>query len=103
MLFRSTALRKLRRLKEALNDCERAIDLQRDYVEAYRTQGQVLRDLGRPDMAALSYNLYNSGVSFDGKPIANPRPWNSTKIYARVGGAWKIVHDHWSYIKPELK
>jgi len=55
------------------------------------------------DMAALSYNLYNSGVSFDGKPIANPRPWNSTKIYARVGGAWKIVHDHWSYIKPELK
>ena len=55
------------------------------------------------DMAALSYNLYNSGVSFDGKPMPNPRPWNSTKIYARIDGAWKIIHDHWSYIKPELK
>lgn len=55
------------------------------------------------DAAALSYNLYNVGVTFDGQPVAPNRPWNSTKIYARIGGAWKIVHDHWSYIKPELK
>lgn len=55
------------------------------------------------DAAVLSYNLYNFGVTFGGQPVNPNRPWNSTKIYARVGGAWKIVHDHWSYIKPELK
>jgi len=54
------------------------------------------------DVAVLSYNLYNSGATFDGQVPPN-RPWNSTKIYARIGGQWKIVHDHWSYIKPELK
>ncbi len=55
------------------------------------------------DMAALSYNLFNFGVTFAGQPIPLVRPWNSTKIYARINGQWKIVHDHWSYIKPELK
>ncbi len=54
------------------------------------------------DTAVLSYNLYNFGVTFDGQTPPN-RPWNSTKIYARVNGQWKIVHDHWSYIKPDLK
>jgi ketosteroid isomerase-like protein len=54
------------------------------------------------DVAALSYNLYNFGVTFDGQTPPN-RPWNSTKIYARINGQWKIVHDHWSYIKPDLK
>jgi hypothetical protein len=29
--------------------------------------------------------------------------WNSTEVYLRVGGTWKIVHSHWSYTKPELK
>jgi ketosteroid isomerase-like protein len=55
------------------------------------------------DTAVLSYNLYNFGVTFDGQPVSPNRPWNSTKIYARIGAEWKIVHDHWSYIKPELK
>ena len=54
------------------------------------------------DVAALSYNLYVTGASFDGQPQPE-RPWNSTKIYTRIDGAWKIVHDHWSYIKPDLK
>jgi ketosteroid isomerase-like protein len=59
------------------------------------------------DAVALSYNLYNFGVTFDGQPVNPNRPWNSTKIYARVVvqgvGKWKIVHDHWSHIKPDLK
>jgi ketosteroid isomerase-like protein len=54
------------------------------------------------DVAVLSYNLFNYGVTFDGK-MPPDRPWNSTKVYARTGGQWKIVHDHWSYIKPDLK
>lgn len=55
------------------------------------------------DAVALSYNLYNFGVTFGGQPVNPNRPWNSTKIYARINGGWKIVHDHWSYIKPDLK
>lgn len=58
---------------------------------------------GDGDTAMLSYNLYNFGVTFGGQPVEPNRPWNSTKIYARVNGTWKIVHDHWSYIKPVLK
>ncbi len=23
--------------------------------------------------------------------------------YSRIGGTWKIIHSHWSYIQPELK
>jgi hypothetical protein len=29
--------------------------------------------------------------------------WNSSELYGRVDGTWRIVHSHWSYIKPELK
>jgi hypothetical protein len=29
--------------------------------------------------------------------------WNSGELYGLVDGKWRIVHSHWSYIKPELK
>ncbi len=48
-------------------------------------------------MAVLTYNLHSyldSGVS----------KWNCTEVYKlEKDGKWKIVHTHWSYIKPELK
>ena len=49
------------------------------------------------DAALLTFNL----ISYrDEVPISS---WNSSEMYARVGGHWRIVHSHWSYIKPELK
>jgi hypothetical protein len=24
-------------------------------------------------------------------------------VYARVDAGWRIVHSHWSFVKPELK
>jgi ketosteroid isomerase-like protein len=49
------------------------------------------------DAALLTFNL----ISYrDESPISS---WNSSEMYARVGGQWRIVHSHWSYIKPELK
>ncbi len=54
------------------------------------------------DVAALSYNLVSYGKGPDGTVSAVAR-WNSTKIYARIGGKWKIFHDHWSFIKPDLR
>src|SRR5262249_42669424 len=29
--------------------------------------------------------------------------WNSTDVYSRIDGQWKIIHGHWSLIKPEIK
>ena len=71
------------------------------HVDRYEMRNVSVQRQG--DVVALSYNLYNSGVTFGGQPVSPNRPWNSSKIYARVDGQWKIVHDHWSYIKPELK
>ena len=70
-------------------------------VERYDMQNIIAKPYR--DTVVLSYNLYNTGAMFDGKPVDPNRPWNSTKVYARINGQWKIVHDHWSYIKPELK
>ena len=54
------------------------------------------------DVAALSYNLISYGKKPDDRETVLAR-WNSTKVYARIGGQWKIFHDHWSFIKPDLK
>jgi hypothetical protein len=29
--------------------------------------------------------------------------WNSTEVYRRIDGKWRIVHSHWSFTKPEVK
>lgn len=29
--------------------------------------------------------------------------WNSTEVYSRVAGKWRIIHSHWSYTKPDIK
>jgi len=54
------------------------------------------------DMALLTFNLVNYRKSTDGTEQPFVR-WNSTETYARIGGRWRIIHSHWSYVKPELK
>ena len=54
------------------------------------------------DIAVLTFNLADHGAQFDGGPKSTSR-WNSTEVYQRIDGKWKIVHSHWSYTKPELK
>jgi ketosteroid isomerase-like protein len=54
------------------------------------------------DAALLTFNLVSYVTPSDGKERAVAR-WNSSELYARVDGQWRIVHSHWSYIKPELK
>jgi uncharacterized protein (TIGR02246 family) len=46
------------------------------------------------DVRVLTYNLRSEAVKPDGKPVTVR--WNSTSVYARTGGAWKMVHSHWS-------
>ena len=54
------------------------------------------------DAAVLTFNLVSYQRRADGSehPIVH---WNSTETYARVDGEWRIIHSHWSYVRPELK
>jgi len=53
------------------------------------------------DIAVLSFNL----ISHTRNPDGSPREvrWNSTEVYRRAAGRWKIVHSHWSFTQPALK
>jgi ketosteroid isomerase-like protein len=54
------------------------------------------------DAALLTFNLVSYRKRLDGSehPIVQ---WNATETYARLDGQWRIVHSHWSYVRPELK
>jgi ketosteroid isomerase-like protein len=54
------------------------------------------------DSALLTFNLVSYVTQPDGKERAIAR-WNSSELYGRVNGQWRIVHSHWSYIRPDLK
>lgn len=54
------------------------------------------------DSALLTFNLVSYVAQPDGSERAIAR-WNASEVYALVGGGWRIVHSHWSYITPDLK
>jgi ketosteroid isomerase-like protein len=54
------------------------------------------------DAALLTFNLVNYGKLAD-RPEGVLGRWNATEVYGRIDGNWKILHSHWSFVKPELK
>ena len=54
----------------------------------------------RGDLAVLSYNLVTYGQRPDGEP--RTARWNTTEVYALIGGKWKIVHSHFSQPQPQV-
>lgn len=54
------------------------------------------------DVALLTFNLLNYGKLQSGPESVLAR-WNATEVYRRIDGRWRIVHSHWSFIKPEIK
>ena len=54
------------------------------------------------DVALLTFNLVNYGKLPDAPERVLSR-WNSTEVYRRIDGKWKIIHSHWSFTQPELK
>jgi ketosteroid isomerase-like protein len=51
---------------------------------------QVYGDIG---ILTLHYNA----SATDGKPLAR---WKATSVYRRMGSEWRVVHAHWSLVKP---
>lgn len=50
------------------------------------------------DFAVLSYNLVN--IIPDGQGGEKPgTTWNSTQIYQRIEGQWRVVHVNWSFTR----
>ena len=49
------------------------------------------------DTAILTYNLIDYMRSETGS--LSEKRWNSTAVYARIRGEWRIVHSHWSHPK----
>jgi ketosteroid isomerase-like protein len=54
------------------------------------------------DVALLTFNLVNYGKPPNGQETVLAR-WNSTEVYRRIDGNWKIIHSHWSFVKPDVK
>jgi uncharacterized protein (TIGR02246 family) len=54
------------------------------------------------DVAVLTFNLVNYGTLAN-QPERVVVRWNSTEVYTRVDGRWRLIHSHWSFIKPELR
>jgi ketosteroid isomerase-like protein len=54
------------------------------------------------EAAILTFNLVSYRQRPDGTEHAIAH-WNSTETYARLDGHWRIVHSHWSFVKPDLK
>lgn len=46
------------------------------------------------EVAVLTYNLRSETIQPDNKEVTVR--WNSTSVYARIGGKWKVIHSHWS-------
>lgn len=56
----------------------------------------IVSDAG--DMAVATYNLLNYLPDGNGgeKPGA---AWNSTQVYSRIDGTWRVVHVNWSFTR----
>jgi ketosteroid isomerase-like protein len=52
------------------------------------------------NMAVLTYRFFSTQLNPDGS-ISSRIPWNCSEVYARIDGKWRIVHNHWSFIKGE--
>ena len=48
------------------------------------------------DVALLSYQ-YRSAERHEDASVGSDTRWNTTEVFARVDGRWRIVHTHWSY------
>ena len=54
------------------------------------------------NIAVLTFNLVNYGKPSGSVEETVLARWNATEIYRQAGGAWQIIHTHWSFTQPKL-
>jgi ketosteroid isomerase-like protein len=57
---------------------------------------------GEGNVAVLTYNLVNYTRHADGTERPLNR-WNSSTVFRRVDGNWRVIHSHWSFTKPNIQ
>jgi uncharacterized protein (TIGR02246 family) len=55
------------------------------------------------DVAILTFNLIDDVIQAPDRRGNFRQQWNITQIYARIDGKWRVVSEHYSFIKPEPK
>jgi ketosteroid isomerase-like protein len=50
------------------------------------------------DVGVLTFNL----ITYSDEDKVTSR-WNSTEVYSKIDGVWKIIHSHWSFTKHKSK
>ena len=50
------------------------------------------------DVAVLTYQYRSADLLDDGSVSSGTR-WNTTEVFARIDGRWRIIHTHWSYAR----
>jgi len=48
------------------------------------------------DTAVLTFQYRSADTNEDGSETTGSH-WNTTEVYQRIDGRWRIVHTHWSY------
>jgi ketosteroid isomerase-like protein len=78
------------------------LDALRNLYEGIRGKIQIdSYELLRPkvdvcgEIAVLTFNFVSRGPDGEWR-------WNTTEVYRRTHGAWRIVHTHWSLTQPKL-
>ncbi len=77
---------------EALREYCKNVEVSKGAGETFNVKTQVLEDV-----VVLTYNYVYRFADRN-----ETHRWNSTEIYHRTPAGWRIVHTHWSWIKPEL-
>ncbi len=58
------------------------------------------------DVAVLTYSLHAEGMDIVGAPGEAAKKqmtdWNSTSVYTRIDGKWRMIHSHWTTIANKL-
>ena len=52
------------------------------------------------NVAVLTYRFFSTLLNPEGS-ISSRIPWNCSEVYVRTEAKWRIVHNHWSFIKGE--
>ena len=68
-------------------------------VHRYDMQGANVQCFG--EVALLSFNLASYRTDEGRERVISS--WNATEVYRRTPQGWRIVHSHWSFVRPELK